>query len=404
MTKGLRSRLEADSHKEIFLDASIAALFSLISALACLVTFGAGVLDGSTAISTHDSRGIFAVGNYLISDGDPDYADMALRGYLLPGLNTFLWTLHPLILLCAQAAMIGAGIFCLLRIERHLTGRVLLTPLAVFSISLLIGPAHLLSEPMSFALTSLAMFLIISRETRPFALPVLVAATLARAAYLPALLIMAPFLLRKSRKGLMAALASIVLLMPQVVINLHQQTGPYWPSAGSENLTNRFYPAVVGMSEARQIHFYNTQEAEAARAARPDVKSDVIYILTHPVSALKAWGKILIDYHLTAPTGYVEKKDHPLMSKLSEVLNLVFVGGMLLAIYGVIANLKSMKKWDFALLTPPVLNIVAAPLVYWQGDRIIYPALIMLLPFAGLGLRTLVPPRKAQIPTNLKAP
>jgi len=43
-----------------------------------------------------------------------------------------------------------------------------------------------------------------------------------------------------------------------------------------------------------------------------------------------------------------------------------------------------VRAWPAALIGPSLF--LTAPLVYWQGDRIVFIGLLLMLPFAGLGL------------------
>lgn len=71
---------------------------------------------------------------------------------------------------------------------------------------------------------------------------------------------------------------------------------------------------------------------------------------------------------------------------------------LLPAVGGLILGFRTLPihAWP-ALLVGPSL-FVTAPLVYWQGDRVIFIGVLLLLPFAGLGIRRVLAGFRSGLP------
>ena len=77
------------------------------------------------------------------------------------------------------------------------------------------------------------------------------------------------------------------------------------------------------------------------------------------------------------------------LKQLSRFFNKILLCVALLGVVGLFCFMRQSgwRVWPAALLAPSLL--ATAPLVYWQGDRIILLPLLFLLPFAGLGISRL---------------
>lgn len=378
-------------------DLVISLVFISMSLSLCAYLYD-GILD-STAIvdGLHDSVRVYGLGEAIWQGERPQGSRLAIRGYLYPTLAVGLFRISPIILLLVQTAAVGLGVWFLLKVERKLHGRIWCTPIAAFSISLLLSPAHMMTEALAFCLSAGALAVIVGSSNRVWGVAILWIAALIKASFLPVAVLSAILGLQRSKASFWVLVLVAGLLAPQL-ISTHIINGKAAISiAGAINIQNRFYPAVVGMVEKKTFVDYRTDFAEEARQARPEMMQKVSYMLNHPLGTLKTWHLILWEHHLNQNSGFVQRDNKVAtetrrddLRDLSIYLNQIIVwfllpGGLGVATY-MIRN--SIRVWPAALIGPSL--ILSAPLVYHQGDRGVFIGLLLILPFAGLGMSEFV--------------
>ena len=149
---------------------------------------------------------------------------------------------------------------------------------------------------------------------------------------------------------------------------------------------------MVGRVEAGKFVSYKDDLALAALAKRPETADQIRYIRHHWKAAATTWASILWQHHLFAPSGFTNKDNtfaqvdaRNGLKAISGVMSYVFAALLIPAVLGIAVLLR---HWPFQVWPAAFAGLsifAAAPLVYWQGDRIVF----MLLPFASLGFRCL---------------
>jgi len=314
-------------------------------------------------------------------------ASLLLRGYLYPTIAVGLSRLSPTLLVVSQTAAIAAGGFFL----RTLAGRVWFAPISLVSITMLISPAHMMTEAFAFALAALAFALFVSQKNESWGVLALAIAALIKPAFLPIAVLSAVFTIRMDRASLFASLLAIFFFAPQIVATYMVDGRVVISDAGRSNFEGRFFPAVVGTAELGRFVGYNTPEAEKFRSKMPELSDKIRYVAEHPIATIKTWAKILWDSHLFEGSGYTQRgnplakeRSLEILRTVSKSLNLLLLSIWVLGLFGTIAFFRRfpVRSWPAALIGPSL--IASAPLVYWQGDRIIFVSLLLMLPFAGL--------------------
>ena len=364
-----------------------------LSALACLYLYGSLEQVYAARTGLYDARYYDLLGRALWQGHGIPADRLALRGYLYPMFATGLAMLSPLLFLAAQTALVGIGVFSLCRAERAMTGRLRLAPLSLLSLTLLLSPSLMMTESVAFGLASLVLWLLVRRPFTPWGVAVLVAGALVKPALVPVAALALILGLRPLRRALPALAVIVALLAPQLVATTIINGRPVISSAGALNFRQRFYPAVLGMGELGRFIRGRSDEAVAARRARPALSDQIAYVLARPVTALRTWAYILWTQHLTADTGFSRRDNtgarpgpQATLSRLSLRLNTVFL--LLLppglAGAGLWLARSPARRWPAALL--PLSIFASAPLVYFQGDRIVFIGFLTLLPFAALAM------------------
>ncbi len=383
----------------------LAALAGLASLVACLLLYGSAFGTQAMVLALPDAAGYHAVGTALWAGQAPEPGLLPLRGYLFPMVATALAQISPTLLFAAQTLAMTAGIFFLGKTEIALAGRILLTPAALCSVSLLVAPSTMMTESFALALGAAATWSFAAGSRPALGTACLFLAAIIKPAFLPVALVAALMTLRFNRASLATLLFAIFLFIPQLILT-HQIDGKaQLSSAGSYNVNMRFYPAVKGMVETGQFQSYKTDFAKAAQAERPDTKDQATYILSHPVAAARTWVMILTERHLTETSGFTyldnaaARPDRAAaFLRASGVLNAALLG---LATFGAIGALvfllrRPVAQWPAVLIAPSIL--ATAPLVYWQGDRVVFFALLWALPFAGYLLAPILDRRQTATP------
>ncbi len=356
--------------------------------------YGGFFVSTSIINSIYDSLGYNALGQAIWQNTELPGGRLSQRGYLYPTFATGLMYISPVALIIAQTAAVALGVFFLLRTERALTGRVLFSPFALLSVSLMLSPAHMMTEATGFALASAALFAFVSKTHRPWGVLFLILAALVKPTFLPVAVISGLLILRFDRSSVAVLLVSLVFVLPQLVSTYVADGKIQFSSAGGENFQERFYPAVFGMAETGKFVSYKDEMAITAHKIRPEFSDQVAFVLRNPLAAVKAWGSILWTRHLLESSGYTNRDSgvadqaaRERLKSVSDILNKFFVLLIIPAVFGLFAFIRvyPISAWPAGLLAPSI--IVTAPLVYWQGDRIVFIGLLLLLPFAGFAFR-----------------
>lgn len=275
-----------------------------------------------------------------------------------------------------------------------MTDKVRATPVALFSVSLMVSPAIVGTEALSFSFAAAALVLFVSGRGINFAVVLLFAAAMIKPAYYPIAFIAVPMTFRFEKSSLIGAKLVLLIIVPQLISTHSIGGNARLTTAGSINFQNRFYPAVVGTKEYKKFISSNSDEAVSARELRPDIKDQISYVATNPAASFKTWAYILWYHHLRINSGYTNRDNTPAdetarlhLREASSWLNTALVALLIPAIFGVVYYVRkwSNRSWPAALIGPSIL--ATAPLVYYQGDRIVFGGLLLMLPFAGLGLQ-----------------
>lgn len=366
----------------------------IASLVVCKTLYGWGFDVEAVAPGVYDAHYVNILGRALWRGTDIAGDRLALRGYFYPMLVTGLMLLSPKVFFGAQLLAIAGGTFCLVRAERQLAGRVIFTPLAILSISLLVAPSLMMSEALAFLASSAALLAFLTGRRNGAGVFLLFLTALIKPAFLPVAVISTLFGIGRNRASALAILGVIAIWTPQLVLTGVLNGKPQLTSAGQLNFQQRFYPAVVGTQELGMFVRQKSQEAEAARARRPGLAEQVGYVLSHPGAMVKTWSWILWTHHLKTVAGNA-RRDNTLalkgpqqwLEKFSGRANWVFVVLLIPAAAGGLVFLRRVPVSAYpATFIGPSL-FVTAPLVYFQGDRIVFLAYLLALPFVGYFLK-----------------
>jgi hypothetical protein len=387
--RGMALRLHQS--KAVWCMICLAAILALHGVLYGAVTYRDAMFG-----ALFDSRGYLEVGEALWSGSAPTFDRLAQRGYVYPLIGGGLALISPAILFLVQASAVCGGVWCLLAAEETLAGRITIAPLALLSVSLLLSPSHLMTEAFAFTLAACALLLFLRGEKVWPAVTMLIAAACIKPALAPVALISVLFGLARRRDILPTLLALLLLVGSQVAMTSLIGGRPVFNTAAASNFSERFYPAVTGAVAGDGLVTYRSDKAVAARALRPELTRQVAFVLSHPLAAARMWAVILWDQNLVQPSGYLQKSNgiadgvwrEPL-SQFSLWLNTVLLMAMIPTVAGVIGFLRAApaRRWVAPLIGLSIFS--GAPLTYYQGDRIIFIAVLLMLPFAGLGIRLL---------------
>ena len=376
-------------------DAAIGCFAAVLSIFVTSVHYGGVNALGNGALSMVDSASYDAVGTAIWEWEKPSRSSIGLRGYLYPAFGTALLGISPWLLTVVQAVATGIGIAALVGTERLLAGRVIVTPLALLSFSLILAPGHLMSEAMAFCIGALALRLFVGRVP-VWGLFALVLAALIKPAFWAAVPIAALLVVRINRSSLFVLLFSFAALTPQLWLSGALDGQVALTKSGSLNFERRFFPAVYGFEEHDDFLRENDPRSEAARALHPSTSEKIGYLIRHPDTAVGTWASILWEHHLLEPTGFSRRDNATALEEprrwieaQSIGLNLVFTLLLLPAALGAAMALVNGPNGRRAAVLLPGALIGTAPLVYFQGDRVVYIGLILALPFAGYALARL---------------
>ena len=334
------------------------------SVTACAVLYGWRFGSEAMILALPDSNGYDAVGGALWKGRAPPEGLLALRGYFYPMLATLFAAVSPYLLLGCQAVGVALGVFCLLRAEQAALGRVLVTPLALLSVSLLLSPASMMTEASSFALAAAALSMFVLRPESGWGFLMLVLAALVRPAFLPVTVLAGLLSLRFDRASARALVLAVAVVVPQLVLTHAIDGRAQLSSAGRINVDQRFYPAVFGMAEHGHFVSYKSSEAAAAHEARPGIDAQIAYMLGQPVAVAKTWAWILLHRHILEVTGFAAKDnaaanpEHAWWLKFtSGILNSILVVAIIPAVLGTLVFLRQfpVRAWPAALIGPSII-------------------------------------------------
>lgn len=343
--------------------------------------------------ASFDSKGYFAVGKALLAGQEPPEGRLLQRGYLYPTIAASLHSILPRALILFQTVCVGAGLLFLLRAERQIAGRVMFAPMALLSISLLIAPANIMPEAVTFLFAAMGLFLFLCPQGSVWAPVALTAGALVKPALLPVAFVSLALLFLRGRRGLIPLSAALCLLAPQVLLTYHFNGQVVLSNSGKANFQERFYPAVAGWIETGEFVSYRADLASELRTERPSLTEEVLYVSRHPLGTLSAWAMILWNHHLTEGSGFAANDNAVAVPERREIietisfwLNAAIFVLLVPALVGAGRFVLSASPWSWpAALVGPSL-IALAPLVYWRGDRIIFEGVLLMLPFVSLAL------------------
>ncbi|MEM9710534.1 MAG: hypothetical protein AAF871_17330 [Pseudomonadota bacterium] len=338
-----------------------------------------------------DTKGFreLAVGLWVPGEPVPS-TRLGQRGALYALLGGGLHLVAPVLLFILQAAAVAGGVAFLMALERDMTGRVRFSWLALFSVSLLLSPSVLMPEALGFLFGAMALYFAVRPAGLGRATLALVLAALLKVAFWPMAIVALLALWIFSPGAHRAALGATLLVAAHlVVVTIH--TGQQGISlAAKQNFEERFYPAVAGMKEDGRPWLHRTEAAAEAKAARPALGDKIDYVVSHPRTALSAWAVILWEHHLWEGSGFAQRDNGParegprdILNGASRGLNAVLVVAALAGLVGIFAQMVRLGFRTWPILITPVLILGTAPVTYFQGDRVIFLALLFLLPFAG---------------------
>ncbi len=364
----------------------ISVIYVLIAVVANGSVWTTSLADEQTYLSIFDAKGYFALGQQLWGDGSIDGSRLAQRGYLFASVTGALLAIHPMALFLIQLFAVASGLFALCLVERQIAGRIRLTPLALLVPSVWLAPSHLMTESFGFALAAWGSLLMLSRAS-DWGAVVIWAAALVK----PALLVVAvaSLVLPVRRRSLVPLLVIVGLIAPQIVLTSKHSDQIALSTAGTDNFVERFHPAVMGIAENGVIVRYRDDAAQAFRVDAPKLEYKVADVLANPGAALTAWGQLLLFEHLWEPSGYLARNIEGLdpsvaapLRRWSLWVNAALIFTLPLGVLGLLNYVRSVPyfRWPVAMVGPSIICL--APLVYWQGDRVVFIGVLLVLPFA----------------------
>ena len=354
------------------------------------------LLKEATYLNIFDAKGYHALGHQIWTDDKIDGDRLAQRGYLFSSVAYALISVHPIVLFAGQVMAIAVGVWALVHVEYRMTGWIRLSLLLLLVPSLWLAPSHMMTESISFACASTGFLLLLTRHGA-WAAVVLWAGALVK----PALLLgaMVSLVVTIRCRLILPLVVVTAFLMPQFILTSRHSDGITLSTAGAANFAERFHPAAMGVASTGNIVRYRDPAAEVFRNAAPKLSYKIADIIGHPVATAKTWVQILVVDHLWQSSGFLARNIAGLNWTLAGPIRTwslwVNVGLALLipfAVVGIVEYLRSVPyfRWPAAFMGPSILLL--APLVYWQGDRIVFIGLFLLMPFASLAIRRIVRP------------
>lgn len=368
----------------------VAGVYVLVAVVANALVWDVSLFDGDTYLSIFDAKGYHALGQQIWGADPIDGARLAQRGYLFSLVAVALLSIHPIVLFVAQLSAVAFGLWALACAERRIAGRIRLTPIAVLMPSLWLAPSHLMTESFGFALASLGVILVVSRAGAWAAVALWVGTLMKPALLLGAL---AALLIPVRSRMILPLLAVAALIIPQLVLTARHSDRMALSTAGTSNFVERFHPAVMGFAVTGEIIRYRDPAAIPIRKAAPKLSYKIADVVSHPVAAFGTWQYILRRDHLWQSSGYLARNIDGLNWKYAEPfkhwslwLNIGLSFLLPFSLTGIVLYLRSVPvfRWPAAVTGAGIL--VLAPLVYWQGDRVVFVGVVLLLPFASLAI------------------
>jgi hypothetical protein len=309
-------------------------------------------------------------------------------------LATALAGASPYLLFGCQVVGVALGVRWLAYAERAAVGNVRFATLAVFSVSLLLCPANMMTEAFSFFCAAGAVALFMIRPESAWGFVLLVIAALIKPQFFLVTVVAGLLSLRFDRASARAILVAGIFIAPQLVLTYVFDGVPHFSSSAQFNINRHLYPAVAGMVTAGHIFPAKSPEASAARAERPQEGQQVEYVLRHPRTLIKTWAVILVKEHLFESTGFATD-DNPVaqpgpgkaLRTASLYLNLLFICAIPLAVLGAVVFVRNfpVRAWPAVLIGPSLIG--TAPMIYWTRDRVVFCGLLLILPFVGIGVK-----------------
>ncbi|MEE9427141.1 MAG: hypothetical protein V3V25_03235 [Paracoccaceae bacterium] len=374
-------------------DIIISALVFLFSIGLCAYLYGEILASSPVTGALYDSESYNSLGTAIWLGDELPGGRLALRGYFYPFIATAMVLYSPVLFVISQTLAISIGVYCLLKSERILTGKVWISPLALLSVSLLVSPASMMTEALGFTLAAAALLAFVAGPNRAWGVLFLVLAAMVKPAFLPVAVLSSVMVLRLNRTSIIVSILMLALVLPQLLATHIKDGKAQISNAGSSNFQKRFYPAVAGRVQTGGFVSYRSDIAVAAREMRPDLRDQIGFVIRHPSAAFKTWATILWSHHLGESSGFTNRDNamakgppRDFLKTVSGVLNKIFAALIFPAIFGLAVYFRKsrFRSWPAGFIGPSI--VVTAPLVYWQGDRVVFIGLLLLLPFAGLGI------------------
>jgi len=263
-----------------------------------------------------------------------------------------------------------------------------------------------LSEPLSIALACLFLSALLNRSLKQhWAILLLGCLCIVKPSFQPALLVGLLALVmvwvrahqrqlaRTKRTVARSLLFGVVPLLFQWGITAAIVGKPLLNSAAALNFEWRFFPAMAAEAELHdwRLGAYSTDFAKQKRQAVQGV-DQVFYLLGHPKATARGYYRILVEEHLTRASSHVQTEpgasfkpspsQHRAQQKLREtsrklnrwmaVCHVLFLPIALVMLRATRTN-TALRVASYAWWIAFSI-IVTAPLVYWQGDRVIVAA------------------------------
>ena len=372
----------------------LAAVYLVLVIIINLVVLGRSPGDGTTFLTQFDAKGYHSLGMQILGEDKIDGLRLAQRGFLYPTIATGLLQVSPWLLFAVQSAAVAIGLFALAMTEGEVAGRIIVTPSALLSISLILSPGHMMTEALAFGTVATALYL--TMHANPWAIPLIwIAAMIKPAFLLPAIIFTCLFVYRFRRFSILY-LVPIALIAIQLVVTTVHNGRPAISTAGASNFQERFFPAAMGWREHGKFVHYKSGQAKEYRQTTPELGQQVRAVLSDPWNTTETAIYLLANHHLMTSTGYILRSKNPegltrgdILKKHSEIFNLALIPFWVIGVLGLAFFVKSRRPFAWAIVVVAPLAIATAPLVYWQGDRVVFVPLLLLLPFAGLALSKL---------------
>ena len=368
----------------------VAGLYLIVAVMANILVWNTSLFVADTYLSIFDAKGYYSLGQQLWGSEPIDGARLAQRGYLFATLTFALLSFHPFALFVTQMSAVAVGLWALAHAEQRIAGRIRLTPIALLMPSVWLAPSHLMTESFGFAFAAAGMLLVLTR-VGPWAAVMLWMGALIK----PALLLgaFAALGIPLRRRMLLPLLIIAALIAPQLVLTARVADHMALTTAGTSNFVERFHPAVMGMATSGEIIRYRDPAAISIRNAAPRLSYKIADVVSNPVAAFRTWQYVLRRDHLWQTSGYLARNIDGLnwtvaepLKRWSRLLNIGLSVLLPFALTGIVFYLRSVPyfRWPAAVVGPGILLL--APLVYWQGDRVVFVGVLLMLPFASLAL------------------